>query len=240
MASGNDSSSIPGYPAAYATDYGLAVGAVDQNGNDASFSNRAGTTTIDYVSAPGVGIYSSIPGGGYSYSQGTSMASPHVAGMAALLKSYDKSLTPAQIENLICASASNSDSNSSNSQNENFNMYFSENFDDLFVNNNAPIEGYQNVFDDEATGSDYLNWALDLIGNNNQSIYLSGTEGFYEGKLTDAKEEIDLFVDEINKGVKVEGEEKMFIGGTEGFYEGKLTDAKEEIDLFVDEINKGV
>ena len=98
-------------------------------------------------------------------------------------------------------------------------MYFSENFDDLFVNNNAPIEGYQNVFDDEATGSDYLNWALDLIGNNNQSIYLSGTEGFYDGKLTNAKEEIDLFVDEINKGVEVEGEEKMFIGGTEGFYD---------------------
>ena len=97
---------------------------------------------MDYVSAPGVSIYSSIPGGGYAYLNGTSMATPHVAGMAALLKSYDKSLTPSQIENLICASASNSDSNSSNYLNLNFNfdstpnMLFSENFDELFVNNN--------------------------------------------------------------------------------------------------------
>ena len=63
-------------------------------------------------------------------------------------------------------------------------------------------------------------------------MFIGGSEGFYEGKLTDAKEEIDLFVDEINKELEVEGEEKMFIGGSEGFYEGKLT-KKEEIDLLL-------
>ena len=91
MASGNDYSSSPGYPAAYANDYGLAVGAVDQSGNDASFSNRAGTTTLDYVSAPGVSIYSSIPGGGYLLN-GTSMATS-CCWHGSSFKSYDKSLT---------------------------------------------------------------------------------------------------------------------------------------------------
>ena len=51
-------------------------------------------------------------------------------------------------------------------------MFFSENFDDLFVTNNETIEGYQNVFGDEATNR-LLDWALDLIGVIiNQFIYL--------------------------------------------------------------------
>ena len=58
--------SQPGYPGRYATEYGIAVGAVDINKNDAWFSNRAGDTTMDYVTAPGVNIYSSLPGGGYA------------------------------------------------------------------------------------------------------------------------------------------------------------------------------
>ena len=54
------------------------------------------------------------------------MAAPHVAGMAALLKSYDKSLTPSQIENLISASAFNSDANTSTNleNNSELNMIF--------------------------------------------------------------------------------------------------------------------
>ena len=73
---------------------------------------------------------------------GTSMAAPHVAGMAALLKSYDKSLTPSQIENLICASASNSDANTSNNleNNSELNMIYSEDFEGLFVNSNELIK----------------------------------------------------------------------------------------------------
>ena len=161
-----NSNSHPGYPGRYATDYGIAVGAVDQSGNEAYFSNRAGDTTMDYVSAPGMNIYSALPGGGYASWQGTSMAAPHVAGMAALLKSYDKSLTPSQIENLICASASNSDTNSSNilENNSKLNMIFSEDFEGLFNNSDETIIGYENSFDINATGSDYLDWALDLVG----------------------------------------------------------------------------
>ena len=213
MASGNDYSSRPGYPASYATDYGIAVGAVDQNRNDAGFSNRAGPTTMDYVSAPGVSVYSALPGGGYASWNGTSMATPHVAGMAALLKSYDKSLTPSQIENLICASASNSDVNSE------INMFYSEEFNDVAINSNNFIKGYENIFDETSNGSDYLDWALNLIGDENQSIFIAGKEGFYDDQKRNESDELEAFVDEINQSNEVKSEEKMFIGGTEGFYD---------------------
>ena len=62
---------------------------------------------MDYVTAPGVDIYSAIPDGNYAFYSGTSMATPHVAGVAALLKSHDNSLTSESIEDLIIGTASN-------------------------------------------------------------------------------------------------------------------------------------
>ena len=107
MASGNSAGNSPDYPAAHAVDHGIAVGAVDQNRNMANFSNLAGNTTLDYVTAPGVNIYSSVPNGQYSTFSGTSMATPHVAGVVALLKSYDNSLSASAIEDLITETSSN-------------------------------------------------------------------------------------------------------------------------------------
>ncbi|MBD0331717.1 MAG: S8 family peptidase [Chitinophagaceae bacterium] len=70
----------------------------------ASFSNY-GKKEVD-VFAPGVKIYSSIPGGNtYGNAQGTSMASPVVAGVAALLLEYFPTLTPHQIKYIIEKSA---------------------------------------------------------------------------------------------------------------------------------------
>ena len=111
MASGNSGGSSPIYPAAHAANYGIAVGAVNQNRNFANFSNRAGSNELDYVTAPGVDIYSAVPDGNYAFYSGTSMATPHVAGIAALLKSHDDTLTPEFIEDLITGTASNSISN---------------------------------------------------------------------------------------------------------------------------------
>lgn len=70
----------------------------------ASFSNYS-ADKVD-VFAPGVEIYSTVPDNKYKNLQGTSMASPYVAGLAALLRSYFPSLTAAQVKSIIMESSS--------------------------------------------------------------------------------------------------------------------------------------
>jgi len=101
MAAGNSGEASPDYPAAHAIEHGIAVGAVQRDGRLANFSNRAGSRPLDYVTAPGVGIKSTLPGNRYGYYSGTSMATPHVAGVAGLLKSQNSRLSSNAIEDLI-------------------------------------------------------------------------------------------------------------------------------------------
>lgn len=105
MAAGNDGDSQPLYPAYYADDWGIAVGAVNSNNQMASFSNDAGITPLDYVVAPGVSVLSTTPGNTYQSFNGTSMAAPHVAGVAALILSANPDLTSTEVENIITGTA---------------------------------------------------------------------------------------------------------------------------------------
>jgi hypothetical protein len=107
FAAGNLNDNIdvtPQYPAVYPEV--ISVGATDQKDIKAPFSNYG--TKVD-VSAPGVNIYSSIPDNTYTYLDGTSMASPHVAGLAALIWSRNKSLTNAQVRTIIESTCDNID-----------------------------------------------------------------------------------------------------------------------------------
>ena len=77
----------------------IGVSATDRADELAYFSSYGAQTVL--LGAPGVSILSTIGDNDYSSYQGTSMASPHVAGAAALLKSIDSSLTPADIITLL-------------------------------------------------------------------------------------------------------------------------------------------
>ena len=89
----------------------ITVAASDENDKIADFSSR-GPSASDLVfkpdlAAPGDFIRSTAPGNQHYYKSGTSMAAPHVAGAAALLKQQQKNRTPAQIKSLLVNSAKN-------------------------------------------------------------------------------------------------------------------------------------
>ena len=100
-ASGNDSSSVPSAPAACPGAVGVA--ATDRFDSAASFSNF-GSPDV-FVSAPGVGIWSTFWPTPYASESGTSMASPFVAGLAALLFGEHPDWTPTDVRRVLAATS---------------------------------------------------------------------------------------------------------------------------------------
>ncbi|MFM8269543.1 MAG: S8 family serine peptidase, partial [Pseudomonadota bacterium] len=100
-AAGNNSSdndTNPFYPASYRVDHIISVAATNHRDQIAAFSNY-GKTSV-HLAAPGDGVFSTHIWG-YYFESGTSMASPHVAGAAALIKSVWPNSTYTEIKNKI-------------------------------------------------------------------------------------------------------------------------------------------
>jgi len=93
---GTDNDLYPVYPASLSNANILAVAASDADDMLAGFSCY-GSNSVD-IAAPGAAIMSTLWGGGYGYGNGTSMATPHCAGAAALLLSVDPGLNAAQLK----------------------------------------------------------------------------------------------------------------------------------------------
>jgi subtilisin family serine protease len=113
-AAGNEGNNSWGYIIAPADGFGtIAVGAVDEFGNVASFSSHGPTydgRIKPEVSAQGVSTFGAVAGtsDGYRYANGTSAATPIASGVAALLLSAHPHLKNTQIRSIILESASNS------------------------------------------------------------------------------------------------------------------------------------
>ncbi|GIV36881.1 MAG: hypothetical protein KatS3mg032_1260 [Cyclobacteriaceae bacterium] len=102
----NNNDTNPSYPASYNNTNIIAVASIDSNGSISSFSNY-GATTVD-LGAPGRSIYSTVPAksrgrivSAYASYSGTSMATPHVTGGAALYAASHPGATASQIKNAI-------------------------------------------------------------------------------------------------------------------------------------------
>ena len=100
---GTNNDTSPHYPSNYDLPNIISVAATDHNDGVASFSNY-GAVSVD-IAAPGVNILSTQPGNLYQQLSGTSMATPQVAGAAALVKSLFPAIPAAQLKTALMISA---------------------------------------------------------------------------------------------------------------------------------------
>lgn len=109
IASGNEGENTSRSPGNYATV--LSIGAMDSANSVADFSSsqyfsRSGDPVVPDLVAPGVGVLSCIPGKRYAEDDGTSMATPHIAGLAALLLQAKPTASTGELEQAILGSCS--------------------------------------------------------------------------------------------------------------------------------------
>jgi|GEM_PF-757500 len=100
---GRNNDQYASYPANYPLDNIISVAATDRRDRLANFSNYGAGRV--HVAAPGVDIVSTVPGANWDYMDGTSMASPYVAGAAALIRSVAPTMSPRDIRGLLMNSS---------------------------------------------------------------------------------------------------------------------------------------
>ncbi|MCC7406144.1 MAG: S8 family serine peptidase [Bdellovibrionales bacterium] len=104
-AAGNDSADmdrVSFIPSGLKIDNIIAVGSMNSKGGLSGFSNYGAQSV--HVVAPGSDIYSTVPGGGYGYKSGTSMAAPHVTGVVALMFASNPTRSPKEIREAMIRS----------------------------------------------------------------------------------------------------------------------------------------
>jgi subtilisin family serine protease len=99
---GTNTDTSPHYPSSYTLDNIISVAMTDHNDAYDSLSNY-GAVSVD-LAAPGSDVLSTLPGNSYGYGSGTSMATPHVSGVAALIRALSPGVPSSQIKNIILAS----------------------------------------------------------------------------------------------------------------------------------------
>ena len=123
-ATGNDSISQVSFPANYKPEI-LAVGSITKYGERSTFSNYG--VDLDIL-APGDTIFSTIPNNSASYMYGTSMAAPHVTGIAALILELNPDLTGQEVRDILEQSTTKLGNilydNNSNRPNGTWNQYY--------------------------------------------------------------------------------------------------------------------
>lgn len=100
-----DNDQEPHYPSSYEYENIISVASTDYDDKLSTFSNY-GKVSVD-VAAPGTDIYSTVPDGGYAYKSGTSMATPYVSGVAALIKSRYPDIHFSQLKQRVLNASTN-------------------------------------------------------------------------------------------------------------------------------------
>jgi len=179
----NDNDSSPSYPASYDLDNIISVAAIDPTGALADFSNF-GSKSV-HIAAPGVNILSYTMNGLESWS-GTSMATPHVSGVAALLFSQDSKQSYSTIRQRLLASARPLASLRGRVSTGMLNAYYA------LTNQVAPVDpndpfSWQKSAENISTSHPYASstraeWKVQVPGAKRISVFFSKfeTEGGYD------------------------------------------------------------